>query len=73
MCSNFSAIPTQLTRKGPLGANRLAFGTEAHEGPERKIREKEQQEEKMVANGREWLIDLGQGPVRTEEIAGKMG
>ena len=29
----------------------------------------------MVGNGREWLIDLGQGPVRTEErreeIAGK--
>ena len=22
--------------------------------------------EKMVGNGREWLIDLGQGPVRTE-------
>ena len=32
------------------------------EGPE-----KEQQEEKTVANGREWLIDLGQGPVRTEK------
>ena len=33
--------------------------------------------EKMVGNGREWLIDLGQGPVRTEErreeIGGKMG
>ena len=46
---------------------------QAHEGLERKIGEKERQEEKMVANGREWLIDLGQGPVRTEEIAGKMG
>ena len=69
MCSNFSAIPTQLTRKGPLGANRLAFGTEAHEGLELKCA-RERMAEKMVGNGWEWLIDLGQGPVRTERKNG---
>ena len=53
MCSNFSAIPTQLTRKGPLGANRPAFGTEAHEGLELKMREKEWQ--------RKWSVMAGSG------------
>ena len=54
MCSNFSAIPTQLTRKGPLGANRLAFGIEpAHEGLELKMREKEWQ--------RKWSVMAGSG------------
>ena len=35
-----------------------------------KYARKKEQEEKMVANGREWLIDLGQGPVRTERKNG---
>ena len=90
MCSNFSAISAQLTRKGlrrrpeggliDLGA---AFGREghcaaAHEGPKRKIHAGERIGEKMVGNGREWVIDLGQGPVRTERrgekrLAGKIG
>ena len=74
---NFSSIDQKRARgglRGELIDFRAAFlwdrgaRLQAHEGPE-----KEQQEEKMVANGREWLIDLGQGPVRTEEIAGKMG
>ena len=32
-----------------------------------KCARKKEQEEKMVANGREWLIDLGQGPVSREK------
>ena len=80
MCSNFSAISAQLTRKGlrrrpegelidlgavlPLGERGTGQGRMKAQRGKYAL---ERIAEKMVGNGREWLIDLGQGPVRTEK------
>ena len=73
MCSNFSAISAQLTRKGlrrrpegelidlgaalPLGER--GTGQLHMKAQSRKKHAGERIGEKMVGNGREWLIDLG--------------
>ena len=76
LCSNFSAISAQLTRKGLLESSGELidlWDKQAHEGLENP---RQRIAEKMVGNGRERLIDLEDRALlgeREKRLPGKMG